>query len=182
MALAAAAMWWWRGRADPPIAPAGGAAMTVALPIRPLKQGDPRWRGLRLGNSAMAGSGCTVACVCMALDALGMPADPPALIARLAGDGGLTTDGLIVWAAVERAFGVRVDLAPPSHPAIDAALGAGVPVLAKIRLHGDGPVHWVLIAGKRGDVYLVSDPLAGDGVALASFGSAILATRIITRR
>ena len=68
-----------------------------------------------------------------------------------------------------------------ANPAdLDLALKQGQPVMAKALINRLVP-HWVLIAGKEGQEYLIHDPL-GDGKtaeSLSKYGSNIYGLRII---
>jgi hypothetical protein len=70
--------------------------------------------------------------------------------------------------------------APLKHEAIDAALKARQPVLAKVFINRV-ITHWVLIVGKEGTEYLVQDPLGGGSKpdSLSRYSSGMHAIRIL---
>ena len=152
----------------PPIDPRGGRPMHLMLHVMPIHlQTDPRWSEETLGGSdeRFGATGCAVCGVSMALAQFGMNIPPDSLNHLLKSHDGFTRQGWIKWDAIADLTDGRVTVdasAPLTHAAIDSALIAGDPVLAKV-LIGGTVSHWVLIAGKDGRDYLMKDPLgAGD--------------------
>jgi hypothetical protein len=158
------------------------------LPIFPIYlQNDPRWKYDKIGGSqqTLGAVGCTVCCVSMALAHHGIDLPPNELNELLKANEGYTQQGWLKWYTVSKITHNKIGFSIPSHPSlamIDAALEAGKPVIAKIRLY-DIIFHWVLIVKKEGQEYLIKDPL-GDGKSLdklSKFKSKIYAVRIVKK-
>jgi hypothetical protein len=121
----------------------------------------------------------------MAFSQLGFPIDPKTLNAELKKRDGYTRSGWLKWpvaAGIARGA-IAIELPEkPSHAAIEAALRAGNPVIARILLW-DTYTHWVLIVGKEGSEYLVKDPLcqAETIEKLSTLSKNILAIRIVRK-
>lgn len=176
-----------RRQPDTSIAPRGGTSLAhFRLGSAPIYlQTDPRWRAVHLGRTAepLGSVGCVVCCVSMGLAHHGVAIRPDSLNAALTAAGGFTERGWLKWETVEDVAGGRARIEVPgklSHAAIDKALRAGCPVLAKVMIRGTIQ-HWVLIVGKDGLDYMIHDPL-GDGVSLDrldGYDSNIYAIRIV---
>jgi hypothetical protein len=184
--MAAAAVWYLRGRNSPPIASAGGRSFTnfVAIQTPFYLQRDERWRNERIaGGETLGEVGCTVSSLAMALDHYGISFTPRTLNEELKSHGGYTPRGWLKWLVVEKVSNgkVRVDvLARPTHDDLDAALRAGEPILAKVFIKRVIP-HWVLLVGKEGQEYLMRDPLndARTLEPLSKYSSDIFGIRIV---
>ena len=148
-------------------------------------QTDSRWAYERLGGSGeeMRRTGCTVCCISMAMEYCGFKIDPGRLNRLLKVHSGYTTRGWVKWYALSRMTRNKIRIELPDRPSlklIDATLKEGYPVIAKV-LVGGGITHWVLIAAKDGDEYLIKDPLgSGKGLEkLSKYDSDILSIRIL---
>lgn len=172
------------------ISSSGGESIMAIPPVGRAYylQTAPEWENEPLGKSGgkMADIGCTVCCVSMAFDQLGLPMNPGALNAALNHRNGFTNEGLLKW---EMASSVSKNTLvfdipdKPSHAAIDAAIKAGNPVITRILLMDVSP-HWVLIVGKDGIEYLVKDPLCEEKTIqrLSSLSQTIHSIRIARRK
>ena len=148
-----------------PIPSTGGAMLTITnVSLFPIHlQKDARWADHTIGGSdePIAAVGCTLCGVSMALAHHGIALPPDRLNARLKRCGGYNERGWLEWTAIPSVTEGRATAvvhAEPSHEVIDSALRRGGCVIAKIMLR-DRVQHWVLIVGKRGNEYLVKDPL-----------------------
>jgi len=183
--------WWvsdWFEKS--PVPGSGGLYFPgrIEIPVPHFAQADPRWGGDPLGSTpaSLAAEGCAVASAAMALAARGVDVDPGRLNAALTVlPGGFTPQGWIYWEkAAEFDPSKTSDLLPhyedlPSHFLIDWNLLKGNPVIARLRYPG-GVTHFVVICGKEGFNYLISDPGKGGsrGVyPLADFGGPVEAIR-----
>ena len=187
--LGVLAFWYLRGRNSPPIAAAGGTALTnfAALPTPHYLQRDPQWKDDTIGSGeTLAKVGCTVSSLAMALESYGVSFTPGMLNAALKTNGGYTRRGWLVWSAVEKISDGKASvraLDKPTHADLDAALQARQPVLAKVFINKIIP-HWVLVSGKDGTNYLMRDPLDETKSLrpLASYGSEVYGVRIVESR
>ena len=104
--------------------------------------------------------GCTLCSVAMGLEAFGQRFDPKTLNAELIKENGYTARGWLIWSAVGKVTGGKVEVVvenKPSFVVLDKCLKNGWYALVKFYLPGNIP-HWVLVVGKEGDDYLVKDP------------------------
>ncbi len=166
-ALSVCALLGWGLTARRVIASSGGLYFlrAVALDVPAFRQGDPRWHGDRLGDTAdtLGSAGCAVTSAAMVLKWYGVDTDPQRLNAYLTAHQGYVGTGYIVWEKAAELGGGRIvkayeDL--PSYWGIDRQLIHGNPVIVRVHLPGGG-MHFVVIAGKRGFDYLIMDPGAG---------------------
>ncbi len=169
--LAMAVAWWmWRQPRVKTIPASGGANMQVTLADRGhFMQNDPRWAKQRFGSrDTLAGAGCTMSSVAMAMNNLGHATDPGQLAAALTAGKGITPEGWILWEAVSRVSngGLRVEVhTEPSQERLDACLARGEYPIVKFFIRGVVP-HWVVLVGKRGGTYLMRDPLIAGAAPL----------------
>ena len=176
LACVAGALWMRDWIAKRPLPMSGGLYFPVAveIPGPQVLQGDPRWGGDLLAQTAdsLTDVGCAVASAAMALASRGFDTDPGRLNAFLQKtEGGYTPEGWIYWekaAEIDSKGGGT--LLPhyedaPSHFLIDWNLLRGNPVIARVR-YPSGITHFVLICGKRGFEYIVRDPGEGGGSGL----------------
>ncbi|MHC4388581.1 MAG: cysteine peptidase family C39 domain-containing protein [Planctomycetota bacterium] len=132
-------------------------------------QTDPRWADDRIGGSGekMSAVGCTVCCICMALEHCGFEVDPGHLNELLKANNGYTRRGWVKWYTLSKLTANKISIELPAKPSfdlIDSTLRDGHTVIAKIFIRQKIP-HWVLIVEKDGDEYLIKDPL-GNGKTL----------------
>jgi len=148
-------------------------------------QRDKRWANDTIGGSGekFGDVGCTVCCICMAMEYCGINIDPGELNKRLKENGGYTDKGWVKWFTAAEVTGNKVTIEMPKKPTtekIDETLKLGYPVIAKGVTRWNKIPHWVLIVAKDGEDYLIKDSL-GDGKKLDKFskyGDDILSIRI----
>jgi hypothetical protein len=152
------------GRDGRGILPTGGAAFTLSRDAAVFDQKDPAWARATLGDSGdtVADYGCTLTAVAMAAANLGEATDPGQLNTYLSAHGGYTPTGLFVWQGLVGASAGRLAADwhdTPTAAAIDTCLTDqnGFPIVQF--LLGGRVQHWVVIVGKRGESWLVRDPL-----------------------
>lgn len=163
LAGAIAAFVVWQRTTDVLITPTGPVTESVDdIDTVFYSQTDRRWGNAKLGRSGftVAGSGCTLCCVAMALSSAQQPIPPDELNGYLAGKGGYTDGGLIVWKKIQIRDDRRIVPVATSHDTIIDNLRRRTPVIARISIQG-GLVHWVLLVGMRNGRYRVADPLDG---------------------
>lgn len=83
-------------------------------------QTDRKWGNAKLGRSGftVASSGCTLCCIAMALSSSQQRIPPDELNGYLAGKGGYTDRGLLVWKQVQIRDDRRIIPVTTSHDAI----------------------------------------------------------------
>lgn len=141
-----------------------------------LYQNDPKWKNVPLGhqNKETIGTwGCLLTSMTMVANGFGHSETPESLMKKLMGSGGF--QGALVIPAVLPSVcpGIVYKGYQPceNNPAplaqIDAALAAGMPVIAQVDWSPKAGLqtHWVVIYGKEGNRYLMKDPYKyrGDG-------------------
>lgn len=189
--LAAAVLFLYKGAA-------GGGGVTL-VPSRSMKaqevrcygQGDKEWASDRLGDSAytMEGSGCLTACIAASLtmqhdgSGAGEALTPGELNALFSEKGVYNESGDIVWDRIARALPEAEAKAPGSVDAkeVETFLEQGRYPLVKVKNHGNGGWHWVLLVGANENGYQCMDPLSEKGkqVPLSSHGGKIYAVRSV---
>lgn len=172
------------------IEPSGGFAFPnrVELAVPQFRQADERWGNDALadGPTTMAQEGCAVASAAMVLASYGADIDPGRLNKLLCEHEGYEGAGWLKWEKVAEVTGGIAEKAYedlPSYELIDRNLGAGNPVIVRLRTK-EGVTHFVVIAGKEGLDYLTRDPGAGASKGLyplREFGSKIEALRFYRR-
>ncbi len=141
-----------------------------------LYQNDPKWKNVKLGhqNQETIGTwGCLLTSMTMVANGFGANETPDSLMNKLMSAGGF--QGALVIPAVLPSVvpGIRYkgyqpcENAPAPIGQIDAALAAGMPVIAQVDWSPKAGVqtHWVVIYHKEGDRYLMKDPYRYGGDA-----------------
>ena len=159
----------------------------IRIPVPVYLQKDPKWGSKQLGPSSdtIAGYGCTLCSMAMALGSQGFEIAPDELNNRLMAHQGFTENSLLIWGAIEKVtsgqFTVEIQNSP-DHDLIDGELAKGNPLIAKV-LYDNRIYHWVLVTGKDDSGYLIADPL-GSGSAhgsMADYPSGICAVRYLKK-
>ena len=141
-----------------------------------LYQNDPKWKNTKLGhqNTETIGTwGCLLTSMTMVANGFGADETPESLMNKLKNAGGF--QGALVIPAVLPSVvpGIRYkgyqpcENAPAPVAQIDAALAAGMPVIAQVDWSPKAGVqtHWVVIYDKEGDRYVMKDPYRYGGDA-----------------
>lgn len=178
--------WGWKR----PLPPSGGMwfAHRVELPVPSFRQNDPRWGRDPIGatRDTLGGQGCAVASAAMVLASYGADTDPQRLNGWLSANGGYTPEGWLYWERAADAVPGTAEKAyenKPSYFLIDWNLRHGNPVIIRLHLPGR-TTHFVVIMGKDGWDYLITDPGAGNAKGvypLKEIGSKIEALRFYHR-
>ncbi|MBC8332188.1 MAG: hypothetical protein H8E28_09430 [Anaerolineae bacterium] len=134
-----------------------------------LYQNDPKWKGVKLGhdNKETIGTwGCLLTSMTMVANGFGNNETPESMNQKMKSAGGF--QGALVIPAMLPSVcpGIVYKGYQPceNNPAplaqIDAALAAGMPVIAQVDWSPKAGLqtHWVVIYGKEGDRYLMKDP------------------------
>jgi hypothetical protein len=121
----------------------------------------------------------------MLYSSYGVKTNPRQLNDYLSKNGGYTRSGLLKWkpcAAYSRGRARLVYNGDADAARLERELSGGNPVIVKVRLPSK-IFHWVLVVGKRGEEYLVNDPLGDEeeAVGLSRFGEVIYSMRIFRK-
>ncbi|MDJ0754334.1 MAG: NBR1-Ig-like domain-containing protein [Ardenticatenaceae bacterium] len=142
--------------------------------IAPLSQNDPRWKGIRLGDSnsdqTIGEWGCLLTCLTMTANALGKNLLPAGLNDRMVRKSLFFDHKVTPWNTLSRLYSDIIydgRMVAKSNPNItdfiDNSLKAGHPVAVQVDYTPKSPYtpndqHWVLVVGRQGDDYRVNDP------------------------
>jgi len=149
------------------------------MDIKPLAQGDARWKADKLGTSAVTvgGYGCLITCASMVCEYYGYDTDPGRLNVWLTNNNGYVSGNLFVFESLERlGAGITMDwdnydTNGVTGAQIDAVLASKRPVIVQVDYDpadADVDQHWVLIVGRGADGYIINDPIDGARVAFSS--------------
>ncbi len=169
--------------------PSGGKPFgkRLVIPVPSFLQSDPRWGANPLGPSSsdtLASAGCAVAAAAMILSSYGVDTDPQRLNDFLQAHNGYTPEAWIKWEAAAQLSPRKLDLYEndASYQLIDENLEKENPVIVRIR-YQSGITHFVVVCGKEGLDYLITDPGKGGEAGvypLKNLGSNIEALRFYT--
>lgn len=147
---------------------------------------DERWKGDRLGASGydMESSGCLTTCIAMIteLQDVSRSFDPGELNAFFSDKQCYDAEGNLLWEELEGALSVTViRRGPMEGRELEALLLGGTYPIARVRMHGIGKFHYVLLVGSRDGEFLCIDPLNREEkpVGLSGFGNRIYAVRYL---
>lgn len=136
------------------------------------RQNDPLWAEDRLGQSVftMGHSGCLTSCIAAALSAqqredVSFEEITPKKLNSLFTQYDVYNDnGDIVWDQIRLALPkVKVLVAgKPDGQEIEKLIADGKYPIVKVKYHGNGAWHWVLLAGADERGYLCMDPMNQD--------------------
>lgn len=158
----------------------------VILPdasIVTFRQDDPRWGEEYLGDSSysLQSSGCLVSCIASALDMThGLEETPSTLNAAFSSAHVYDGEGNIQWDRLRETAGCQVDVCQEvSGEVIDSYLMEGKYPIARVRMHGWGNYHYVLIVQALDGDYVCMDPLQDQLTKLKDYGSRVYALRCV---
>lgn len=138
--------------------------MDISLPDRTIfNQKDKRWGHHELGQSgdSLAKAGCVVTSAAMALSNLGVKTNPSSLNAWLTKNEGYTSQGWLIWNALEKASGGRAEArfySDVSDEIIEGCLADGYYPLTRFYLP-NGRSHWAMVVGRSDQGFHMRDPL-----------------------
>ena len=157
-----------------------------AQSITAYRQDEAAWADDLLGESSytMASSGCLVTCIASAVSMeTGTAITPGSLNAIFSENHVYDSEGNIQWAALEALEGFTADVGQEvSQPALDACLAAGHAPIVRVRMHGLGSFHYVLIVGAEAGDYICMDPLADRLTKLSDYLGRVYAVRVVSCR
>lgn len=128
------------------------------------QQGDEEWATDKLGDSkyTMESSGCLVTCIASAISSemTDGKITPGELNALFSENNVYDAEGNIQWEEIDKIRGYSVKVYDTvSDDEIEKCLEKGHYPIVRVRMHGLGNFHYVLIAGARGGDYICMDPL-----------------------
>ena len=156
-------------------------------------QKDNAWKFDKLGNSqyTMGDSGCLTCCVSALLqmqhftvDGLATDADAGKVNHFFSENGIYDGEGNLQWDVLEEVADVSVtkkDASELSVEELDNYLEDGCYPIVRVRMHGNGSYHYVLIVSSQDGEYWCMDPLEELQrlVPLSQFGGKVYAVRLL---
>lgn len=156
--------------------------MTVA-DIICYRQDDVRWGDDRLGESrfTLRSSGCLVSCMASALSmGRGKEETPETLNEKFTAGRVYDGEGNIQWERLRELGDYQADVYQEvSAELVDACLSEGKYPIVRVRVHGIGSFHFVLVVGAENGEYLCMDPLQDGITRLRDYGNRIYAIRCV---
>lgn len=147
------------------------------------RQDDARWAGDRLGDSSytMKSSGCLVSCIASAISMESGQAVTPGELNTLFSENNVYDgEGNLQWTALEEAGGYAVTVYQEvSEEEINRCLAAGHYPIVRVRMHGIGNYHYVLITGVEDRDYICMDPLEDKLTKLSRYFNRVYAVRLV---
>lgn len=155
------------------------------------RQRDASWADDKMGESKyiMASSGCLTTALAAGLEMEKQKEDPmyeltPGELNRLFSENGVyNSSGDIVWGNISSALDeVQVYVGKTvSSTIIDNFLSEGKYPVVRVRVGGNGAMHWVLIVSSDETMYYCMDPLSQQttAVPLSSFDNKIYSIRCV---
>lgn len=147
------------------------------------RQDDEIWAGDTLGNSrfTMRSSGCLVTCIASAVSMeTGNEVTPGELNKIFSENHVYDSEGNIQWAAVDGIEGYHADVYQKvSDTEIAQILAAGHYPIVRVRMHGLGSFHYVLIVGSEDGEYVCMDPLESGLTKLSDYLNRVYAVRVV---
>lgn len=149
------------------------------------RQDDMRWAQDALGNSSytMESSGCLTTCIASAVSMGHVDKVTPGELNKLfSANNVYDGEGNIQWAAIEKIGGYKVEIyADVTNEEIDRCLIDGHYPIVRVRMHGVGNFHYVLIVGIEDGDYICMDPLEDELTKLSRYFSRVYALRMVMR-
>lgn len=147
------------------------------------RQDDEIWGEDTLGDSrfTMRSSGCLVTCIASAVSMeTGKEMTPGVLNQIFSENHVYDREGNIQWAAVDRIEGYQTGVFDKvSEAEIAQCLAAGHYPIVRVRMHGLGSFHYVLIVGSEDGEYVCIDPLEDGLTRLSDYLNRVYAVRVV---
>ncbi|MBR0485427.1 MAG: hypothetical protein IJJ69_11740 [Oscillospiraceae bacterium] len=157
--------------------------MTLPDNVVYYSQKNPEWAEDTLGTSAyqMSDSGCLVTCIACALNMQEIwEINPKELNQLLSANQGYDEEGNLQWNVLEKLTNTEISLENEEIPEL---LRNHIYPAVRVRMHGAGSYHYVLIIGSDKKNYLCIDPLNQENqpVSLSEYGNRIYAVRYLKK-
>lgn len=147
------------------------------------RQDDKRWAAEKLGNSdyTMKSSGCLVSCIASGLTMAGEAEETPLTLNQKFSENQVyDSEGNIQWDAIRAIEDFQVDVySDASAEILEACLSAGRYPIVRVRMHGYGNFHYVLVTGAEDGCFVCMDPLRDGTTKLSDYGNRIYAVRCV---
>lgn len=157
-------------------------AYAIADGIIFYRQDDAAWCEDYLGESSytMKSSGCLVACIAAAVSAGDAYITPGELNAFFSDNNVYDDEGNLQWFTLADLDGYFVNVYDDvSEKEIEQCLSDGRYPIVRVRMHGAGNYHYVLIVGTEDEEYVCMDPLKNDLTKLSDYWDYVYAVRCV---
>ena len=148
------------------------------------RQDDETWAADLLGDSrfTMKSSGCLVTCIASAVSMeTGAGITPGALNQIFSENQVYDSEGNIQWAAIGEIEGYSADVfSEVSETQIAQCLASGHYPIVRVRMHGLGSYHYVLVVGTEDGDYICMDPLENGLTKLSYYLNRVYAVRVVS--
>ncbi len=167
----------------------GGSFVSAARDCAPAeeivfyRQDDVRWAAEKLGESrfSMETSGCLVCCIASALAMSGEEDTPLTLNRTLSRCSAYDSEGNLLWGKLAEAGDYTVEVCGRvSEEFLLQCLQDGKYPIVRVRVHGLGNFHYVLVVEARGGKFYCMDPLREGLCSLADYGNRVYAVRCVS--
>ena len=152
---------------------------------RPIyRQDDPEWAEDKLGDSVftMESSGCLVTCIASAVSGSGEQVTPGELNRMFSANAVYDGEGNLQWGKLDALESYSVEVfSSVSLEDIQACLYVGHFPIVRVRMHGIGNFHYVLIVGSENGDFICMDPLENEMTTLSDYGGRVYAVRCVWR-
>lgn len=156
-------------------------------------QQDDAWKNDRMGNTefTLGDSGCLVSCIAaivqmqeITAEGVEQPVTPQTLNRFFTEQGVYDSEANLQWDMLEQVLPVSVvrkDASALAEGELERILSDGCYPIVRVRMHGIGSYHYVLITGSEEGEFLCMDPMEKETVSvpLSSFGGRIYAVRYL---
>ena len=150
------------------------------------RQDDDAWAADGLGSSrfTMQSSGCLVTCIASAVSMeTGTEVTPGALNKIFSENQVYDSEGNVQWAMIEKIEGYSADVFQEvSETEIAQCLAFGHYPIVRVRMHGFGNVHYVLIVGIEDGEYICMDSLENGLTRLSRYWNRVYAVRVVSAK
>ena len=146
------------------------------------RQDDDSWAQDFLGESqyTMESSGCLVTCISSAVTMNGAQMTPGLANEIFSMNEVFDSEGNLQWEKVNEIEGYHAKVfTEASNEVIEECLMAGKYPIARVRMHGLGNFHYVLIVGAEDGEYICMDPLQDELTKLSAYGNRVYALRCV---
>lgn len=150
------------------------------------QQDNKLWADDTLGDSrfTMRSSGCLVTCIASAVSMETKKKITPHILNKIFSENQVyDSEGNIQWAAIDKIEGYHTEVfGEVSEAAIMECLAGGCYPIVRVRIHGFGSFHYVLIVGIEDGEYICMDPLESNLTKLTDYLNRVYAVRVVSMK
>jgi len=152
--------------------------------VVPYRQDNKLWADDTLGDShfTMRSSGCLVTCIASAISMETRKKITPDILNKIFSENQVyDSEGNIQWTAIDKIEGYHTEVfGEVSETAIMECLAGGCYPIVRVRIHGFGSFHYVLIVRIEDGEYICMDPLESNLTKLTDYLNRVYAVRVVS--